>query len=207
MRRLALGSFPGWRALVSSAALAAVSAPALAGSAMAADEAEGGGLPQFDVSTFASQIFWLVVAFVVLYLLLVRRGLPRVAEILETRQRRITADLDRAAELRAEAGEVLKRYEDVVASAHLSAQREVKEAQDRLAADLAAQQGRLDAELATKVREAEDRITTAKRSALAQVTEVAVEAIQAATKRLVGLDISEEAARAAAARAHGETAS
>ncbi len=207
MRRLALGSPPGWRALVPPATLAAVSVLALAGPALAAEEETGGGLPQFDVTTYASQIFWLIVAFGTLYYLLVRRGLPRIAEILETRQSRITADLDRAAELRAEAEEALKRYEDVVASAHLDAQREIKQAQDRLSADLAAQQEKLDAELATKVHDAEQRITEAKRSALAQVTDVAVETIQAAAKRLVGIEVSEEAARSAVARAHGDMAS
>ncbi len=210
MRWLASGPIPGRRALVTLADLGVLSAvPALwvlasTGPAVAAEES--GGLPQFEVQTYASQIFWLVVAFGTLYYLLVRRGLPRVAQILETRQSRITADLDRAAELRAEAEAALQRYEEVVAKAHLDAQRQVKEAQDRLGADLAQQQARLDGELAAKVHDAELRITEAKRSALGQITDVAVETIQAAAKRLAGLEVSEETARSALDRARGELA-
>src|SRR4051794_27035857 len=66
----------------------------------AEEEPHQGGLPQFDVSTFASQIFWLILACWALYYLLVRKGLPRIDSILEERQRRITADLDHAAALR-----------------------------------------------------------------------------------------------------------
>ncbi len=45
-------------------------------------------MPQLEVATYASQIFWLIVAFSTLYWLLSRRALPRVAEILEARQDR-----------------------------------------------------------------------------------------------------------------------
>ena len=59
----------------------------------------GGGLPQLDALTFPSQIFWLIVCFATLYYLLSKRALPRVGDILEARQERIAADLDRAAQL------------------------------------------------------------------------------------------------------------
>lgn len=213
MRRLASGTPPGRRVSLTLAALGtpavlALSALALAGPAAAqeAEEEAGGGLPQFDVHTYPGQIFWLVVAFAVLYYLLVRRGLPRIAQILETRQARITADLDRAAELRAEAEAAQQRYEEVVAKAHQDAQRQVKEAQDRLTADLARQQAGLDGELAAKIHDAERGITEAKRSALAQITDVAVETIQAAARRLAGLEVSQEMARSALDRARGEPA-
>ena len=64
-------------------------------------------MPQLDTTWFASQIFWLIIAFSVLYYLLSRKALPRLAEILEARQDRIAADLDEAERLRREAEEAL----------------------------------------------------------------------------------------------------
>src|SRR5262249_46538309 len=134
---------------------------ALVGSAaaVAAEPKEGGGLPQFDVSTFASQIFWLILACWALYYLLVRRGLPPIPSILQERQSRITADLDRAAALRREAEERLHRYEAMVAEAHAGAREQVQTSQDRLTEEFARRQAALDGELTAKRRDAERRVS------------------------------------------------
>ena len=42
-------------------------------------------MPQFDSSTFASQIFWLVITFGGLYFALTRTALPKIADVLEAR--------------------------------------------------------------------------------------------------------------------------
>ena len=56
-------------------------------------------MPQLEVSTYISQIFWLIVSFGLLYYLLSRKALPKVAEILETRADRVRSDLDEAQRL------------------------------------------------------------------------------------------------------------
>jgi F-type H+-transporting ATPase subunit b len=61
---------------------------------------ESAGLPQLDTSSYPSQIFWLAVSFLLLFWLFRTKALPRVGEVLEARQDRIAADLDRATKLR-----------------------------------------------------------------------------------------------------------
>ncbi|NBB96935.1 MAG: F0F1 ATP synthase subunit B', partial [Alphaproteobacteria bacterium] len=53
---------------------------------MAETAASGPGMPQLDVTTFSNQIFWLVVAMVVLYFIMSRVALPRVASVLADRR-------------------------------------------------------------------------------------------------------------------------
>ena len=55
--------------------------------------AEAPGMPQLDFSTFPNQIFWLVVTLVVIYLVLSKVALPRIASVLAERQGTITNDL------------------------------------------------------------------------------------------------------------------
>ncbi|MGB1643236.1 MAG: F0F1 ATP synthase subunit B', partial [Paracoccaceae bacterium] len=50
-----------------------------------ATEAATPGMPQLDFSTFGNQIFWLVVTLVVIYLILSRVALPRIAGVLAER--------------------------------------------------------------------------------------------------------------------------
>ena len=68
----------------------------------AASNASGPKLPQLDIATYASQIFWLTVTFVVLYFLVAKIAMPRIAEVLEGRQERIEDDLDKAETLKKE---------------------------------------------------------------------------------------------------------
>ena len=154
-------------------------------------------MPQLDTTWFASQIFWLIIAFVTLYWLLSRKALPRLAEILEARQDRIAADLDEAERLRREAEEALASYQQAIARAQEEAHRLLAETQARLQATAAERQAELDAELAEQLREAEARIAAARRSALEQLEEAALSAAEAAVERLAGVRVTRTAAQAA----------
>lgn len=177
------------------------------GAAFAAEPGEAGesvGMPQLDVSTYPSQIFWLVVFFALLYYLLTRKGLPRLTDILEARQDRIAADLDRAAKLREEAERTLQQYEAMLRDAQDRAQTALREAQERLTAEYARRQAELDRELQAKIAEAEKRIAETAARALEGVRGAAAEVVQAAVEKLAALRIGVEEAREVVARIAGE---
>lgn len=155
-------------------------------------EAEGGtgGLPQFDPTHFPSQIFWLVVAFAVLYWLFTRKALPRISEILEERQDRIAADLDRAAELRREAEETYARYERMLEDARERAHALIVEAQQRIARESAERQAALDRELQQKIAAAEAEIAAFRERALADIADAAAEIAAAVAEKLAGLTLA-----------------
>jgi F-type H+-transporting ATPase subunit b len=166
----------------------------------------GGGMPQLDSESYPSQIFWLIVAFATLFYLLNRKALPRVAEILEARQERIGADLDRAARLRGEAEEAQRRHEQVVAEAQARAAAEAKAVQERVQAEIAKRQAGLDADLARQLADAESRIGAAREQALAEVQNVAAEVAGVAVERLAGLKVGEAEVREALRRVQAEAA-
>ena len=168
--------------------------------------AEGGGMPQLDASTFASQILWLIITFSALYYLLRTRALPRVADILETRQERISNDLDKAASLRAEAEAAYAEYETVLAQAQAQASDAIKATRDAATADIAQRTAALDAELSARIHAAEAAVAKAKAEALGELETVAVEAAQVATQRLTGVEVTIEEARAALAAVRKEVA-
>ena len=71
-------------------------------------------MPQLDPSSYASQIFWLVVTFVILYLLMWKVALPRVSALLRERQERIDDDLEKASRLKAEAEEQRRHWSEAL---------------------------------------------------------------------------------------------
>ncbi|WP_419903593.1 F0F1 ATP synthase subunit B' [Kiloniella sp.] len=148
-------------------------------------------MPQFDPSTWVSQVFWLVVTFGCLYFLMAKLALPRLASILEERENRVTGDLEKAERLKQEAEEVLADYQKAIADARASAIASLKESADEIAAKGAKRQAEFNAQLSEKTQIAEDKINAARSEAMGHIKDVAVEVASAATGKLLGADITE----------------
>ena len=157
-------------------------------------------MPQLDLSTFPSQVFWLAVIFLLLYLLMARVGLPRVAAMIDARKARIEGDLERATQMKAEAEAVMAAYERSLADARAQAQATLKEAMDRFAAEAAERQRKAAEALAVVTSAAEKRIAEAKTQALSGLRAVAIDVARTATRKLVGVDVDEGSAAAAVDR-------
>src|SRR5713101_4393978 len=97
-------------------------------------------MPQLDISTFTPQLVWLAIWFVVLYLMMAKLGLPRIAAVVEARRRRREDDLARAAEMKTEAEAASAAYQKTLSEARAQAQATIKETADRLAAEAAERQ-------------------------------------------------------------------
>jgi F-type H+-transporting ATPase subunit b len=137
----------------------------------AADAAPG--MPQLDFSTFPNQIFWLVVTLVVIYLVLTRVALPRIASVLAERSGTITNDIAAAEELKLKAEEAEKAYEEALAEARLEAQKIAAEARAEIQGELDAALAKADAEISARASESEVRIAEIRDGAVEAVKEVA----------------------------------
>jgi F-type H+-transporting ATPase subunit b len=148
-------------------------------------------MPQLDPSLFPTQLFWLFVSFLVLFLIAWKAALPRIAEVLNARQNRIDGDLERAQALKSEAEEVLAAYERALADASAEAQEIHRELAQTLAAERTRRQEELSRRLSAQAREAESRIAGEKRRAVENIREAALEVVQSAAARLIGVDVAE----------------
>ena len=156
-------------------------------------------MPQLDVTTYASQLLWLLLTFVPLYLIIVRVALPRIGEVLEARQDKIDDDLKKAAARKEEAQAVLAEYEAIQSEARAKAQGLLRDMQDEMAAETARRNSELGAKLAREGSEAEKRIASAKSEAVIQLSSAVVEVASAATAKLIGVTPSRQQAEQAVA--------
>lgn len=164
-------------------------------------------MPQFDPAFFAPQLFWLAVTFLTLYILMAKVALPKIGAVLDERQRKIDDNLDKAAQLKAEAEAAVAAYEKALAESRAHAQTVIKEAADRLAKNAEERSRELGARLAEQIKAGETRIAAAKDAALANVRQVAVDVAGAAVARLVGSSADQgklEIAVATALKEHGQ---
>ena len=134
------------------------------------------GLPQLDFSTFGNQIFWLLVTLVVIYFVLSRIALPRIAAVMAERQGAITNDLAAAEDLKAKAVQAEQAYLKALADARTEAQTIVGQAKAESKAELDAATAKADAEIAARAAEGEKKIAEIRANAIDSVKEVAVAA-------------------------------
>jgi F-type H+-transporting ATPase subunit b len=154
--------------------------------AAAAEQAAEKGMPQLHVPDFAPQLFWLAVWFIVLYVLMAKLGLPRIAVVLEARRQRREDDLLRAGRLKAEAEEASAAFQRTMSEARAEAQAVLKETTDRLAADAAERQRALAARLAEQIAAAERQIAATKEQALSEVRGIAIDVGRSVVEKLTG---------------------
>lgn len=145
-------------------------------------------MPQLAFETFVPQLVWLTIVFVVLYVLMSRIALPRIAAVIEGRRDRITADLDEAARSKRQTDEAIAAYEKALKEARDKAHAIAQETRDKLAAETERQRLDIEAKLAEKIGQAEAAIAATKTAALANVRAVAVDVAGAIVGRLLGED-------------------
>ena len=160
---------------------------------------EGSGFPPFNSHTFASQLVWLVITFVLLYALMAKLALPRVAAVIENRQKTIEGDFAEAEKLKGQSEEALAAYEKALADARARAQAIANETRDKQAAEAAASRKVLEDQLNTKLAEAEKTIASTKQAAMQNVRGIAEDAARAIVEQLGGAAPDSKAVAAAVA--------
>ena len=147
--------------------------------------------PPFDVTAFASHLFWLAIAFGLLLFLVNRLVVPRVGGILEDRRDRIASDLGEASRLSRETDEVIAAYEAELAEARQRAQSIAQTRRDEVKAEIARQQAETEQSLAERVAQAEREIAARRDAAFAEVDTIAAEVAGAIVEQVGGITASE----------------
>ncbi len=161
------------------------------------------GMPQLDFSNWGNQIFWLLITLAVIYFVLSRIALPRIAAVLAERQGTITNDIAAAEELKAKAVEAEEAYNKALADARAEAQQIVAEAKAEIQAGLDAATEKADAEIAAKAAESEKAIADIRAGALESIRDVANDTAVAVVAALGGQADETDVTKAVATRMKG----
>jgi F-type H+-transporting ATPase subunit b len=145
-----------------------------------------GAFPPFASETYASQLIWFSIAFGLLYYVMSRIALPRVAAVMENRSQRIASDLSEAERLRVESEAAGAAYEKSLEDARTKAKAIAQEMREGLTAESEAQRKRLEAELHERLAVAETTIAARTQEAMASVRGIAADTAAAIVERLTG---------------------
>jgi F-type H+-transporting ATPase subunit b len=142
--------------------------------------------PPFQTEHFPSQLLWLTISFVLLYVLMSRIALPRIGSILAERSRLISDDLAAAERLKEQSNAAHAAYEKALADARGRAQGIAGETREQQVRETEATQKRLEAQLHERLAAAEQSIAKTRTAAMGNVRSIAAETAAAIVEQLIG---------------------
>ena len=150
-------------------------------------QAAGAGLPQLDISTWPSQLFWLVVLFTAGYILMAKFVTPRIGSVLEERRAKLDEDLGKARSASEDAAHIRAEYEADLDAARTAAAETAKQAAAEASKQAEASDAKVAKKLAERVAKAEAKLNKARSEALTSLNNVAAEAAMTAVAQLADI--------------------
>ena len=160
-------------------------------------------MPQLNPEFFVTQLFWLVVTFSFLLVFLWRISLPRIGNVLEKRERKISEDLSAAKELQAEASKIQETIENQIKQARADASEIIKSSsisfQDKAQAEL----NKLDKELEAKIDESAKAIEKSKSELVSQIQEQVHEITKLTISKVATFNVTDDEIKKAVSSTEG----
>ena len=155
------------------------------------------GMPQLDPTYWASQAFWLILIFTLLYLALSKMFIPKIKESIDDREKKIKDDVDEAQELKSVAEQKLKEYEITIENAKKEVQKILLESKNKLSSDIQNKKKNFEKELELEVKSAEQEIKNFKKESLASIAVISEEMTSKVIEMVSGEPLNQSSVKAA----------
>jgi len=145
-----------------------------------------GGLPQFEPDTFASQLFWLAITFMVMFFVFSKFTLPSISSVIENRKNIIDSDLDMAEKLSAEADSVHDAYNENLLTTRNDALAVIAKSEEKTKAKYEKKSEEFRVKSEEEIAQTEARINEAKDKAMSDMNKVITDVASDAIEKIIG---------------------
>ncbi|ATX82601.1 ATP synthase F0 subcomplex B subunit [Mariprofundus ferrinatatus] len=152
-------------------------------------------MPQFDTTFFSSQIFWTIISFVLLFVVLSRWVLPRIASILQERTRLIEQEIEEARQKREEVEELRLDYAEKLSSIDSEAKKLFDESEKRILERRSQLMGEWKEEMERRKREFREESEVARQKAIREIRAQSAELVVEAAEKVIHQRLDEREAR------------
>ena len=155
------------------------------------------GMPQLDPTYWASQAFWLIIIFSLLYLTLSKMFIPKIKESIDDRENKIKDDLDEAQKLKLVAEEKLKEYEITIEDTKKEVQKIILESKNKLSTEIQNKKKIFEKEIEIEIKKTEQEIENLKKESLASITVISEEITSKIIEKVSGEPLNQSSIKAA----------
>ena len=154
------------------------------------------GMPQLDPTYWASQGFWLILIFTLLYLALSKLFIPKIKNSIDNRENRIKDDLDEAQKLKEVAETKLKEYEISIENAKKDVQKILFESKNKLNSEIQNKKKTFEKEIETEIKNAEKEIESFKKDSLESISKISEEITSKIIENISGEPMNQSSVKA-----------
>ena len=130
------------------------------------------GMPQLDPKYWASQAFWLILVFTILYISISKFYLPKIKTNLDDRENKIKDDIDDANKFKELAESKLKEYEKILENAKREVIKIHIESKNTLDKDIKIKKETVEKEIEKEILKAQKEMAELKKNSISSIQKV-----------------------------------
>ncbi len=154
------------------------------------------GMPQLDPTFWASQAFWLVLVFLVLYILTSKFYLPKIRNNLEDRENKIKEDLENANKFKEDSETKLKEYEKIIEKAKREVTKIHLDSKNTLNKNIQEKKEVMEKEIENEISKAQKEILELKKNSISSIQEISVNITSNIIEKISGEKLNESSIKA-----------
>ena len=155
------------------------------------------GMPQLDPKYWASQAFWLILIFTVLYISIAKFYLPKIKNNLDNRENKIKDDLDDANKFKELSEAKLKDYEKILEDAKKEVIKIHLDQKNLLDKDIQSKKVTMEKEIENEILKAQKEIDELKKNSLSDIRNISENIASSIIENISGDKLNESSIKAA----------
>jgi|TARA_B110000211_G_C13796440_1_gene428575 F-type H+-transporting ATPase subunit b len=159
--------------------------------------AAGAGMPQLDPKYWASQTFWLILVFTILYISIAKFYLPKIKNNLDNRENKIKEDLDAANQFKDLSEIKLKEYEKILEDIKKEIIKIHLESKSKSDKDIQAKKEIVNKEIENEIVKAQNEIIDLKKNSILSIHNIAKDLASNIIENISGDKLNESSVQAA----------
>ena len=155
------------------------------------------GMPQLDPKYWASQAFWLILVFTVLYISIAKFYLPKIKSNLDNRENRIKDDIEDANKFNELSDLKLKEYKKILENANKEVIKIHIESKNLLDKEIQTKKMTIEKEIEKEITKAQKEIGDLKKSSISDIQKISENIASSIIETISGDKLNESSIKAA----------
>ena len=153
-------------------------------------------MPQLDPEYWPSQVFWLVIIFITIYILISKIFIPKIKGSIDMREDKIRKDLEEAKTFKEQAELKLKEYNSLMEAAKLDVKKIISKSRQKLNDDMQIKREEIQKKIDGEILNAEKEIKKLKNDSSGKVSLISQDIVSNLVKDIFGEDLNKSSIEA-----------